>query len=50
MNPMQKLILLFVAALVCGVMTACGPDLLELDPQEPSDDCRAVGCENEPRD
>lgn len=37
MNPMQKLILLFVAALVCGVMTACGPDLLELDPQEPSD-------------
>ena len=43
MNPMQKLILLFVAALVCGVMTACGPDLLELDR-------RAVGCENEPRD
>ena len=37
MSPMRKVLLLCAAA-VCGAFpTACGPSLLDLEPQEPSD-------------
>ena len=37
MNALRKLFALSAAAMLCALLASCGPALLDLDPQEPSD-------------